>query len=511
MIWPVKSIANPPLIISLALPHEVRAKKKPKGSFFRQSFGNHRPRAQDATAAEVTESRHADSCSFGRLAEGKKSRPPTGAATGAPRLETSSRRLAGRIVVGRGGGFRLRIIPRQPVRGPRLHLLGVVRQGQQIGEGIDPIEPAGVDQTHEHVADPGAIKRLVAEAVLAMHDRHFERLLAAVVVQRSAGLAEEQRQRLPVFEHIADGLPEAGVGFDVLAVEFFLHPRFELRHLRRTVGLMIREARGGIHFLRLGLGVEEVDLAQGVEHVPAFLGKARGHTHKLPPAMDEAVSENRGELLAGVAREGVAHLDRRRQVLVPLAQQRGQVFPGVPPARKKQRHHVPRHVGQETRGEGALALGVDRVGGVAARSAQFQDAHGGVVIVNQGGVGGQGDQRGENELDHLGQRRHQLPLGRLGQGHAQIPLEAGQPVVRHPGAVAQLGDRHTHARRVFFLTGLRRHRRGEHLATGVAAEPLHPVARGRNRGRALDAQDDRLGLLGPHGALGTERTAAARR
>ena len=109
----------------------------------------------------------------------KKSRPPTGGATGAPRLEMSSRRLAGRIVVGRGGGFRLRIIPRQPGRGPCLHLLGVVRQGQQIGEGIDPIEPAGVDQTHEHVAAPGAVKRLLAESVFAMYDRHFERLLGS--------------------------------------------------------------------------------------------------------------------------------------------------------------------------------------------------------------------------------------------------------------------------------------------------------------------------------------------
>jgi hypothetical protein len=49
-----------------------------------------------------------------------------------------------------------------------------------------------VDQTHEHVADPGAIKRLVAGAVLAMHDRHLEGLLAAVVVQRRAGSAKER-------------------------------------------------------------------------------------------------------------------------------------------------------------------------------------------------------------------------------------------------------------------------------------------------------------------------------
>ena len=149
--------------------------------------------------------------------------------------------------------------------------------------------------------------------------------------------------------------------------------------------------------------------------------------------MGQTVRENRGELRADVARERVAHLDRWREGLVPLAQQRGQFFPGVLPAVGKQRHRRVRQLGQVIRAEDGRALGVDLLGGVAVRFPQVQNAHGGVVIVNQGGVGGQGDQRFEDVWNHRGHPRDQLPLGRLGQGLPRLHLEPGQPVVRHPG------------------------------------------------------------------------------
>jgi len=120
----------------------------------------------------------------------------------------------------------------------RLHLRGVRRDGQQIGKGIDPVEPAGIDQAHEQVADPGTFDGFVAEAVFAMQDGHFQGSLAGIVVQGRAGLAQEQRQRLPVFEHVADGLAQAGVGLDVLVADFYLQPLLELRQHRLAVGLV---------------------------------------------------------------------------------------------------------------------------------------------------------------------------------------------------------------------------------------------------------------------------------
>jgi hypothetical protein len=64
-----------------------------------------------------------------------------------------------------------------------------------IGDGVHAIPPTGVDEVHEQVPCPGAVERLVAQAVFAMEDRHLEwlvRLLRTVVVPRSAGLAYEQ-------------------------------------------------------------------------------------------------------------------------------------------------------------------------------------------------------------------------------------------------------------------------------------------------------------------------------
>ena len=44
-----------------------------------------------------------------------------------------------------------------------LQLLGVPLQLGQIVERIGPIQFAGVDQTHEQIADSGAIQRLVEQ------------------------------------------------------------------------------------------------------------------------------------------------------------------------------------------------------------------------------------------------------------------------------------------------------------------------------------------------------------
>ena len=76
-----------------------------------------------------------------------------------------------------GSGCGLRIIPRQPGLGDQLHRLGVNRKGQQIFEGIDPVddpvEPAGVDETHEQIARPGSVEGLVAETVFAVQEGHL--------------------------------------------------------------------------------------------------------------------------------------------------------------------------------------------------------------------------------------------------------------------------------------------------------------------------------------------------
>ena len=50
------------------------------------------------------------------------------------------------------------MIPGQPAGGVLGDLLAVLLQGDEILEGIDLVELAGVDQAHVDVADPGAVK-----------------------------------------------------------------------------------------------------------------------------------------------------------------------------------------------------------------------------------------------------------------------------------------------------------------------------------------------------------------
>src|SRR5450755_5043779 len=80
------------------------------------------------------------------------------------------------IIILRGGGRgepyqRLAVIPGHPFRWITLQLLGVPLQLGQIIERIGSVQLAGVDQTHEQIADSGAVHRLVEERVLAVQNR----------------------------------------------------------------------------------------------------------------------------------------------------------------------------------------------------------------------------------------------------------------------------------------------------------------------------------------------------
>jgi len=100
------------------------------------------------------------------------------------------------------------------------------------------------------------------------------------------------------------------------------------------------------------------------------------------------MGEDRVELREPVARERIAHLDRRRQVLGPLPQHVGQVFSGVPPTGKIQRHRVRPGLCQDVRRERPRAVGRrqqrQRIRRGPIRPPQIQDPHGGVVMVQQG-------------------------------------------------------------------------------------------------------------------------------
>ncbi len=116
------------------------------------------------------------------------------------------------------------VIPGEPLFRVFEQLRGVFLQGRQVVERVDPVEPAGMNETHEQVPDVGPVFGPEKEGVLAMKNGLFEGLLAEVIVQRGPRNPQKQGQWLPVLEHVGDGLAQGGVGLDPAFIPLFLQP-----------------------------------------------------------------------------------------------------------------------------------------------------------------------------------------------------------------------------------------------------------------------------------------------
>jgi len=75
---------------------------------------------------------------------------------------------------------------------------------------------AGVNQTHEQVADAIPILGLVEQRVLAVPNRSLRCAFAKIVVQRRSRLPQKQREPLPVLDQIPNRHSQSGVGFHFL-------------------------------------------------------------------------------------------------------------------------------------------------------------------------------------------------------------------------------------------------------------------------------------------------------
>ena len=66
-----------------------------------------------------------------------------------------------------------------------------------------------------------------------------------------------------------------------------------------------------------------INAAQGLQHIPALLGKVLGYFHKLPSSMRQTVRHqdlHSRRQLRHVPRQSIAHLNQRTQRLAPLLQ-----------------------------------------------------------------------------------------------------------------------------------------------------------------------------------------------
>ena len=102
-------------------------------------------------------------------------------------------------------------------------------------------------------------------------------------------------------------------------------------------------------------GIVAIDHGQRFEEVAARLGKAIVDVDEPPPGMGQAMRQDRLQLARQVAREGIAHLDRRRQLLGAVLEDLGQVLARVPAAAEEQRDPVAVAQGDHARGVQAAA------------------------------------------------------------------------------------------------------------------------------------------------------------
>src|SRR5262249_55624183 len=159
---------------------------------------------------------------------------------------------------------RLAVVPRQPLA----RLLGdglvMALELREVVEGIATVELCGVDEGHVHVSYVGTTLTSIEERAVPVLDRHLQRPLADVVVQRGAGHAEEERETVPALEEVVERLTEARVGLDVLVRELCLHRAPELGHERPAQALMREETLLGRQPLLLAGVLDLVDTA----HLP---------------------------------------------------------------------------------------------------------------------------------------------------------------------------------------------------------------------------------------------------
>ena len=73
-----------------------------------------------------------------------------------------------------------------------------------------------------------------------MKNRLLQGLLTKIVIQWGPRLAQEQRQRIPSFEQVADRVTEGRIRLDQFLVELALQPGFQVVHGGLAVGLVIR-------------------------------------------------------------------------------------------------------------------------------------------------------------------------------------------------------------------------------------------------------------------------------
>ena len=77
----------------------------------------------------------------------------------------------------------------------------------KIIKGINTSQIAGMDQAHEQISNARTIFSFVKQCIFPMQYGFFESPFADIVVKGRLWHPQKESQRLPVVEHIGNGLP----------------------------------------------------------------------------------------------------------------------------------------------------------------------------------------------------------------------------------------------------------------------------------------------------------------
>jgi hypothetical protein len=102
--------------------------------------------------------------------------------------------------------------------------------------------------------------------------------------------------------------------------------------------------------------VVAVDGLNRFQHVAALVGKAVVHVDELASCMSQAVRQDGLQFARPIARQRIAHLDRRRQFRRATLKHVFKIFARMFRAAKKQCNPAPGAVGDDAGGEQACAL-----------------------------------------------------------------------------------------------------------------------------------------------------------
>jgi hypothetical protein len=295
---------------------------------------------------------------------------------------------------------------------PHLPRSGSVQQSAQVVDRIDTVQPAGLDQTDQYIADIGAVLVAIEQTVVAITHDQLERLFGEIIIERSAWDVQKPCQPHPVFEQIGERPTEAAVGLHLVVVELLFHPALERAHHRCAMGLMIGQTLFGGELVLFALGVVVIDRGDGLDHPGGFTGEVLGNLDELASTVGQALHIHHalGMALGGIGRERIGHPQHRWQCLIAQRQDVIEVLTGVLAASEIQ---TDRAFSFEAQYGGVHRLALGRGIGLIVLD-QRKDPRTGIVLIDQWLLGTEELEVFEHRIDAIGERFDELPLGGIG-------------------------------------------------------------------------------------------------